>query len=184
MIDIVPATLSEYSFIAANMRQEDQDEIYCQLPPEATSLDIAIFSLSGRFAYTARWRGKAVAAFGFSQLSLCGSVYSGWMWGTRDLPRAVPRISRYSWAVIAPKLVAAHVRRVEVRSRSGHLEAHKWLTDVGAKWECKLLDYGRDGEAFELFVWTETEVRERNGMPVLAQRARTVAISNEAGQAA
>lgn len=161
MIEIIPATIREYSYIAAHVREQDRQELWCQLPEGASSYEVAMHSLSGAMhAYTATYRGNPTAAFGFSPTSLCGSVYSAWLWGTENVPKVVPRIGRYSWTIVAPMLVKDGVRRLEVRSIAGHLEAHRWLAGLGAQHEAKLIDYGRNGEAFELFAWRLSDVRK------------------------
>lgn len=160
MIDIVPANIRDYTYIASNMRDEDRREIFCQLPEEATSRDVAIFSLNyASHAYTVRLRGRNVAAVGATQLSVCGSVYSAWAWGTKELNRVAPRIGRYFLSVIAPKLIVDGCRRVEVRSIEGHDMAHRWLTTLGARCESRMQDYGRNGELFLLYSFTLTDLK-------------------------
>lgn len=47
--------------------------------------------------------------------------------------------------------------RVEARSISTHTKAHQWLTSLGARCECELDCYGKNGESFRLFAWTRKD---------------------------
>jgi len=47
---IKPATIRDYTWMAANMRASDRAEIMCQVPTGTTSMDVAIWSLNAREA--------------------------------------------------------------------------------------------------------------------------------------
>ena len=157
-VEIRPAVFRDVCFVAAHMRAEDAAEIYCQLPEGTRSVDVAGLSCANtEHAYCAWVQGSPVAAFGFSPASHTGTVYSAWAFGTRRMARAVPAISRFGARVVAPRLVAQGVQRVEVRSIEGHDAAHRWLARLGARREARLRAWGRSGEAFFLWSWTDKE---------------------------
>ena len=165
-VEIVPATLRDLTFIAANMRAEDWREIACQFPEGITRTEIA--ALAGQFgeSWVAVSSAQPVAAFGAAPLTC--NVLTGWAWGTRRMRRAVPAITRFMREDCAPRWVDAGITRLEARSIAGHDEAHKWMRALGAD-EQPCPEWGRDGEDFILFSWT----KERQWKPMTVKRART-----------
>lgn len=157
-VEIRPAVFRDVSFVAAHMRDEDAAEIYCLFPDGSTSLDVAALSYANtEHAYCAWVSGSPVAAFGFSPDTPAGTVCSVWAFGTRAFTRAVPAISRYCTKVLAPRLLAEGVQRIEVRSIKGHDIAHNWLRRLGARREAVLRNWGKGGETFILWSWTDKE---------------------------
>ncbi|MBN9270442.1 MAG: hypothetical protein J0J15_09370, partial [Mesorhizobium sp.] len=61
-VRIVPATLRDLSYIAANLRPEDRDEIDCQCDGWTPAL-LALTALQG-LAYVAELDGNPEAGFG------------------------------------------------------------------------------------------------------------------------
>src|SRR5690606_3424455 len=96
------------------------------------------------FSWTAWIGGDPVCAFGFAEAGLPW-IRCAWAFGTSRICRAIPAVSRYGRDVVAPMLIEAGVRRVEIRSIAGHDLAHRWLFGLGATRECDLVEYGRDG---------------------------------------
>ena len=165
-IDIRPATLRDLSYVTAHLRDVDAREIRCQLPEGTASAEIAALSLAGtEHAYCCWWRGSPVAGFGATPASYCGSVWTAWAFGTKRFVRAAPAIGRFARTTLAPVLIAKGARRVEARSIAGHDKAHAWLERLGARREAELRDWGRGGETFVLWAWTEAELTAGQHVP-------------------
>lgn len=153
-VEIIPATLRDLTYIAANMRPEDWREIECQFPEGITSFEIA--ALAGQFgeAWVATSSSQPVAAFGAAPLTY--NVLSVWAWGTKGMRRAIPAIGRFLRDERAPDWIASGVTRLEARSIAGHHSAHRWMTSLGATSQpCP--EWGRRGEDFILFSWTRAK---------------------------
>lgn len=160
-VEIVPGTLRDLSFIATNLRPQDQREIYCQLPEGITPAEIAVLSMMGR-TWVAVLDGQPIAAFGI--VPIAASVLSLWCWGTPRMTRAVPAITRYVRDELAPEWARLGVTRVEARSIAGHDAAHRWLRGQGFS-SVPCPSYGRGCEDFLLFAITrrDWDVLQRPG---------------------
>lgn len=157
-VEIRPAVFRDVCFVTAHLREEDRREIYCQLPEGASSVEVAALSCANSdHAWCAWYRGSPVAAFGFSPATAAGTVQSAWAFGTRRMKRTVPAITHHVIANVVPTLLCEGVRRIEARSIADHDLAHRWLAGLGARREAELPQWGRDGEAFVLWSWTEKE---------------------------
>jgi hypothetical protein len=157
-VAIIEATLRDLTFIAANMRRRDREEIMCQLPEGTSTAEVAAYAMQAN-PHVATLDGQPVAAFGAVGRTV--SVLEAWAWGTDRMPRAVPAITRYVARVLMPQWLDAGVRRLEARSIATHTAAHRWMTSTGAALECAMPDYGRDGEGFYLFAWTVSGLDRR-----------------------
>lgn len=153
MIEIAPATLRDMTFIAANMRQSDREEIYCQLPENSTSVELAAacFSSSEKWRFVVHRHGQPVAAFGFSWINVC--ALQAWAWGTVELRYVAPAIGKHCLSLRA-EAIDAGIRRIEARSLKQHVTAGRWLEGLGFAFACALKQHGRDGEEFILWEWT------------------------------
>ncbi|RVD55700.1 hypothetical protein EN828_27050 [Mesorhizobium sp. M2D.F.Ca.ET.185.01.1.1] len=149
-IRIVPATLRDLSYIAANLRAEDRAEIDCQLDHWTPAL-LALTALQG-FAYVAELDGNPEAGFGAAEQR--SGLWIAWSWGTRRMKRCVPEITRFFHAVLGPQVAARGAWRVEARALADNDLALRWLDRLGATRRCRLPGYGRTGEDFFLHDWT------------------------------
>ncbi len=80
-VRIIPATLCDLSYIAANLRPDDRAEIDCQLDHWSPAL-LALTALQG-FAYVAELDGNPEAGFGAAEKR--GGLWIAWNWGTRHM---------------------------------------------------------------------------------------------------
>ncbi|PAP92658.1 hypothetical protein [Mesorhizobium wenxiniae] len=147
---IIPATLRDLSYIAANLRPEDRAEIDCQLDAWSPAL-LALTALQG-FAYVAELDGNPEAGFGAAEQR--GGLWIAWSWGTHRMKRCVPGITEFFHAVLGPKVAARGAWRVEARALAANELALRWLIRLGATQRCRLPGYGRNGEDFLLYDWT------------------------------
>lgn len=152
-ISIVPPTLRDVTYIAANIRPEDWREIACQMPDGTTAIDVALWSVSAGQAWVARIDNQPVALFGASPQTAAGNVLALWAWGTKRMRRVAPAITRFVRDDRAPEWIAAGKTRAEARSIAGHTEAHRWLSGLGFIAE-PLPQWGKGGEDFILFSMT------------------------------
>lgn len=152
MIVIEQAGAREVSFVAAHMRAADRREIYCQRVDDcARTMALTMAYASPVHCYAAFDAGSPVAAFGASEQH--PNMWTGWAFGTKQMRRAVPAISRHIRRHMIPDLLKAGAHRVEVRSIVGHDIAHRWLASLGAEREASLRGFGKNGEDFILFAW-------------------------------
>ncbi|TIM83607.1 MAG: hypothetical protein E5X41_31375 [Mesorhizobium sp.] len=147
---IIPATLRDLSYIAANLRPEDRAEIDCQFD-EWSPVLLALTALQG-FAYVAELDGNPAAGFGAAEQR--GGLWIAWSWGTHRMKRCVPGITEFFHAVLGPQVAARGAWRVEARALAANELALRWLIRLGATQRCRLPGYGRNGEDFLLYDWT------------------------------
>lgn len=165
-VDIVPACIRDLTFILANLRQDDYEEIACQLDGLPFELLAYGAMVEPQHAYVARLDGQPVAAFGATRQR--PTLANAWSWGTPHMGRAVPFIIDSVCEVLIPDLAAAGVLRCEARALATNTMAHKFLLRMGAR-ECAKLDaYGRDGENFILYEWLARDLKD--GVPNVHRR--------------
>ncbi|MDJ0513024.1 MAG: hypothetical protein QNJ62_06240 [Methyloceanibacter sp.] len=159
-VDIRPATLRDLCFIAAHMRPEDKEEIYCQFEDGTPSTHIAVFcqQMSGEYQWCAWLDGSPVGAFGMSHFT--ASSMMAWAFGTKKFKRVVPAISRFVITDVTPKVIRSSLTRIEIRALATHDIAHKWLSALGARKDCDLHSFGKNGEDFVLYSWSRKEVKD------------------------
>jgi hypothetical protein len=145
------------------MRQADIDEIMCQMPRDTTPVQAALTSFEVspddcRFvSYDPD--GVPTGAFGWAPATPAGTLWVGWAFGTHKLRRSIPDISKFITLNQWPYLMRTYrPKRLEVRSLESHDVSHRWLTSLGATRECELKRYGRDGETFVLYSWTDRTI--------------------------
>ncbi len=160
-ITISPACLRDISYIGAHMREHDQREIMCQMPdnmtPQAAAIDI--FGMTPEDTQFVAYRNNTpVAAYGFTPTHI-PTLWSAWAFGTDELKFAIPAISRHGMTTLFPKFYRKYrPKRVEIRSIEGHDVAHKWLTAMGCNHEGVLTRYGKNGEDFHMYSWTDRNI--------------------------
>lgn len=152
-VDLIPVSLRDVTWVGANMRAADLEEVQCQVPKGMSGSDIARLLYTGMLAdwtWIATLDRQPVCCFGVAPITT--AVWSGFAFGTPAMPRAIPRVSEAILG-LEERLVANGVRRVEVRTISTHDLSHQWLRKLGCCYEAVLPDYGSNGETFELWAW-------------------------------
>jgi len=149
-VRIIGGNLRDLSYIAANLRPEDQAEIDCQFD-EWTPAQLALSAMQG-LAYVVELNGNPEAAFGAAEQR--SGLWIAWSWGTKRMKRCVPRITQFFYEVLGPDVAARGAWRVEARAMAGNDLAVRWLNRLGATERCHLPDYGKNGEDFLLYDWT------------------------------
>lgn len=157
MIDIRPANLRDVSWIAANLRECDRQEVFSQVREGTRPECIAAASLaSSDTAWTAFYRGFPTAAFGFGEFTQ--GVLIGWAYGRNGMERCIPAITRFVFTELVPEWLRSDIRRIEVRTIESHHSAHRWLEAAGARRVCALDAWGRNNERFYLYEWVCRDV--------------------------
>jgi hypothetical protein len=161
-VTISPACLRDVSFIGAHMRPHDVRELMAQCPDDLTPQGAAVMCLElsqPDTAFVAYDRDRSpIAAYGFAP-TFNPVVWNAWAFGTNGIRRAIPEISEHGLTVLFPYFFRKYrPKRVEIRSISDHDIAHRWLTGLGATHEATLTRYGKNGEDFELYVWTDKTI--------------------------
>ena len=158
MITFEPANLRDVSWIAANMRAADKQEIYCQLAEGTSAEIVARLSLLEGEAWTVFHNGLPMAAFGFHPAT--HGILTAWAFGRDGMERCIPAITRFVFTCKVPEWLREGVRRIEVRTIETHVSAHRWLEAAGAERVCALDEWGRNGERFLLYAWICSQVPE------------------------
>ena len=162
-VTIAPATLRDMTYIAANMRDADRREIRAVFPAGDTEIGMALFQSSPDFAWTGHLDGAPVCAFGISPLF--PGLGAGWAYGTPRMPRAMAAITRFCLRTVAPKLLQACFRRIEVRSAADHDLSHRWLECLGFVREGVAVAYGSDGLDFVTYAAVRSKDAPASHLP-------------------
>lgn len=150
---VTRSTLRDASFVMANLRQCDRDEIMCQVPEGTKTHELAYgLNLSDEAWIVELGERNPIALFGVTPMT--PAMVSVWAMGTNDMWRAIPVLTKHFKTDIVPRLIEQGYRTMEARSHEVHLQAHRWMVSTGAVQADQPYVYGRDGEKFLTFRWT------------------------------
>jgi hypothetical protein len=158
----MPATRADVSWIAANMREHDKREIYCQLSHESPQqLAYELLHVSPRIAYTAQIDGAPAIAYGLVEYR--PGYGELWAFGIdRLMYGAIRDVTDHINGELHDMLVAdKRLQRIECRSMADHRRAHRWIEQIDLSRVCDLPCWGKNGEDFILFARTRREIDER-----------------------
>ena len=141
--------------MASRLRPEDEREVACQFEQWSPAF-LAQISLKDH-AYVVEVAGNPEAAFGACSMTHKG-LWVAWSWGSVQIWRAVPVITRFVRDVMIPDIIAQGCWRCEARAMAENTGAHRWLKRMGAVERCDLLGWGKGGETFKLFDWTREDI--------------------------
>ena len=153
--------LYDVTWIASCMREQDWKELSCQLVEgfSRSNAGRVCFEASGDLCWTAWLDDRPVAAFGFSHSH--PTLLAAWAFGTHEMGRVMPAISRHCAEFALPLIMTKGYRRCEVRVLVAHDQSYRWLRRMGAKYECTMRYYGRNGEDFALMAWDKDNLPEK-----------------------
>lgn len=149
---IKPAVFRDASFITANLRAVDRVELFCQLPDNITTIELAWGLIHSGDAFIAYRKNEPVFLFGTSAIT--PTCYSVWGAGTDETRKVIPEVTRYLMQEHIEKRIAEGARTMEARSLASHTEAHGWMKMVGATQLGEPFEYGNHGEQFVLYRFT------------------------------
>lgn len=145
---IEPADYHSLMDVIGSMRADDRREIECQYV-EISGYELTHRCLAGD-AWVAVIEGEPVAAFGVQPIA--ASTLQIWAFGTDDMKRAVPAMSRFIMGPCLMRWIEDGFTRVEARSIADHETAHRWMGSLGGvPSPCKA--FGKNGEDFVMFAW-------------------------------
>lgn len=144
--------LADLTAIAENMRLWDRAEIFATRwdnSPENLARDAMA---SYEFGWIAYHKDHPVCAIG--GIPTHPGVWSVWMFATPEFDKIKVSLTKFAVRQLKPVLMdVAH--RVECRSMEGHQDAQKWLEFLGMSQEAVIPKYGRNGETFFLYSFTQ-----------------------------
>lgn len=155
---MIPISLSAVEYLCINLREIDAAEIYNMRGhdnPLLLAREVVNAACYGK-AGIALHNNKPAAIIGVSPL--WPGVWTAWCFGTDDWPKCAMALTRYGKRVLRPFLMARGAHRLQCESRIDHVEAHKWLSVMGAKPDGLLGGYGRDGSDYVMFSWRRNNV--------------------------
>lgn len=153
-VTIQPAYLRDASFVVANMRPMDEEEILCQVPEGTKRHELAYSLLMAGQNFTASF--DEVPAMFFGTQAVNAAIVSVWAIGTRLTPRVLPSVTRFLLSTHIPALLKAGFLGMEAHSLATHEESHRWMLSTGALAYGPPFVYGRNRELFLTFRWDDT----------------------------
>lgn len=137
-------------YVASNMRKWDHKEIFAtRWNDDARQLALEAYELC-----ECGWlvvKEKPICAFG--AVPIWPGVWNVWCFATDDFPKVALGVTRFIRKKMIPGLTRTGARRAQCYSIEGHKQAHSWLESLGGVRESSLMNYGKNGETFHLYVW-------------------------------
>ncbi len=163
-----PLTRHDLLAVAGKMRAADRAEIFATRFDEdpAALIDDLLFG-DPIGAIIAQPSGSAVAALGATEM--WPGLWSLWMFATDEWPKVAKETTKFARRHLRPALMELGLRRGECKSAAHHHDAHRWLTHLGGRIECRHPAFGKGGEEFITFViYGEKDVRDTETPPACA----------------
>lgn len=150
---MLPISLTAVEYLTINMRLSDQREVYGMRGHENPYLlarEVVLATSYGKAGIAAH-RGVPCGIIGVSPL--WPGVWSAWSFGTDDWRKGAVEMTRYALNVLRPFILERRAHRLQCESRVDHVDAHRWLSSMGAKPDGLLEGYGRDGSDYIMWSW-------------------------------
>src|SRR5690606_3849111 len=93
-VAVIPACLRDASYVVANMRPADREEIACQVPVGVKDHELAYQLLMSGDSFIATLDGVPAAFLGTQPLNAACMV--AWALGTKHMSRVVPALTRFA----------------------------------------------------------------------------------------
>jgi RimJ/RimL family protein N-acetyltransferase len=148
---IFKPTLADVTYVATNMRAVDAEEIY-PLRFDKTPEGLAHTVMSSPvYVWAAAPPGGAPAAV-FGVYEVRPRAWTAFAFGTDNFNTVAGGVTKFLLRKVKPHLFHdLGAQRVEAWSHGNHVQAHRWLTALGAKPEPDP-EYGPEGETYVRFV--------------------------------
>lgn len=157
-VRIAPSCLRDASYVVANMRPVDEEEILCQLPEGTKRHEFAYALIMAGESFVAYRDDLPVMLIGTTPMNVaCSSI---WAMGTKHTNRVLHAVTRFMLTEHLPSLIERGVITMEARSHVNHAPAHRWMRSTGAVVNGEPFVYGRDGEKFLTFQWHKQSLEE------------------------
>jgi hypothetical protein len=157
VITRVPVTEAGLRAIAENLRERDRRELFALRWSE----DLDVF-VQGQLAWMGDmcciWELNGVPVSCQGVFALWPGVWSVFAYGTDQWRHVVLDMTRHAYRFIIPALLGVKFHRAECRAMASHTDSRRWIEFLGARQECVLRGYGKQGEDFVLYVWRPEDV--------------------------
>lgn len=149
---LVEPTYEAQLFIAQNMREIDEREVYALRWSDSPDALVRAVRARGQLQWVATARdGTPVYTMGVAPL--WPGVWTLWGFSTDRWPEVMFTVTRYIRQNMLPMIGTEFAHRIDCMSLAAKVEGHKWLKFLGAEECAHLAGYGRNGEDFKLFTW-------------------------------
>jgi hypothetical protein len=148
---LLPLTYDDALYVATNMRDWDKREIYATRWNNDPADVAGDCCMAGAFGWVA-YDDEPIAVLG--AVPLHPGVWGVYMFATDNFAKIAISLTKYVRRVMMPSLTATGAHRAECKSIEGHDTAQRWLEFLGANRESTLSGYGREGEDFHLYAWS------------------------------
>ena len=146
-------TVKDATYVTQNLRRPDFEEAECQLEPFDPIL-LGQHMAAQRYAWCAYARdGTPVMIWGATPISACG--LTAWALATDRVREVIRPATRF---VRGPATIQARLDGwtwCEARVLTDNWSARRWAASMGMVPVAPLPGYGKGGEHFTLFRWTE-----------------------------
>jgi hypothetical protein len=141
--------------VALNMREKDRAEIFaCRWQDSALGVaEDTIAAKDKGVVYIGWLDANPVVVYGAQPLR--PGVWSAFAYATDDFADIGAYVTRHIRRAMMPGLVLMGAHRAQCYSLATHTVAHRWLEALGAHREAEVSAFGKNGEDFVLFSWTE-----------------------------
>jgi hypothetical protein len=151
-----PPDLPSLQHICRNLRERDRIEAEASVrvfDPDQIAMSLLNgWRHAGAFGQVASLGDEPVALLNLiwaSPVACHAEMLATDRWGEIAGPFARNCIRK-----IKPLVVKAGIRRIECRTWDGHDDARRWLEWFGAREECRISHWGKNGETFIQYGWT------------------------------
>ncbi len=149
-IDLAPLRRPDLLAVLENMRPRDREEVFaCRFTDDVPSLADEIMACQVAAVLCGLIRaddGVPVAYFGVYTRTPCAAECA--LIATDRWREVVRRFTKWVRELGIDRLVRAGITRVEARALDRHTDSQAWLTSLGARIECTIPRFGRNGEDF------------------------------------
>lgn len=155
-VSILPPNLMALAYVAHNLREADQAEIFAGAIPGPDTL--AMETLRCGDTQWMAWLDEKTPVASWGGHEAWPGVWTVWMYATDLWPRVALSVTKHVRRVVIPALVSRGLHRGQCASSAGHTVAHAWLHSIGFEREGTLRGYGRRGEDFYMYAWRPANV--------------------------
>jgi hypothetical protein len=154
------ATMNDASYVAAFMRERDVMEFLAVstfTTPEALKQSLVQRAISVQ-SLCAMHNDLPVGIGGLVETR--PGVASLLFFATDEFPKIAIDLTRFVTRRLIPAYKDAGFHRIECVSHEAHVDAHRWIKQLGLSEEAVLQGFGRGGETYILFSWVAEHVRK------------------------
>jgi hypothetical protein len=140
--------------IAQNMRIRDREEIFCTVGATVNGFVDNLYEMrdTGVSGMACADDGEPIAAAG--AYHAWGDMYNLWFFATSRWDEVQLGVTRFIKKKALPIIFdVMGARCCQCFSLDGYEEIHRWIEILGGERDCRLTNWGKNGENFVRFVW-------------------------------